>query len=122
MPPDSVLFVAPQGRPAPAPWLVYCSGLLRLFMAPEGREKSPEKGARHSGRLRWPHAAPDPKGGSRGALTQPRCAHDRVATCRAAKRRFGVFGPRDRGALLRTRRHSPHRSWPLLCHLGALVF
>jgi hypothetical protein len=58
-------FVAPQGRPAPAPCLVCCSGLLRVFMAPEGREKIPEKGARHRGRLRWPHAPPDPKGGSR---------------------------------------------------------
>ena len=73
-------FVAPQGRPAPAPCLVCCSGLLRVFMAPEGREKIPEKGARHRGRLRWPHAPPDPKGGSRGALTLPRCAHARVAT------------------------------------------
>ena len=107
MPPVSAFFVAPQGRPAPAPCLVHCSELLRLFVAPEGREKSPEKGTRHSGRFRWPSVPPDPKGGSRGALALPCCAHFRVA-------------PGPSGGLLQSQSQAPNAHLHFTCGCPAV--
>jgi hypothetical protein len=60
-------FPAPQAGSALTPCLAHCSALLRLFSAPEVREKSPEKGACHWGRFRGPCAPPGPKGGCGGA-------------------------------------------------------